>query len=34
MWRFQKPLPGSKQGEKWRQAGRIFALGEAIAAQR
>ncbi|ASY86555.1 L-rhamnose mutarotase [Xanthomonas citri pv. malvacearum] len=34
MWRFQKPLPGSKQGEKWRQAGRIFALSEAIAAQR
>ncbi|KAB7768465.1 L-fucose mutarotase [Xanthomonas maliensis] len=33
MWRFQKPLPGSAPGEKWREAGRIFALSEAIQAQ-
>lgn len=33
MWRFQKPLPGSAPGEKWRQAGRIFALSEAVAAR-
>ena len=33
MWRFQKPLPGSAPGEKWREAGRIFALSKAVAAQ-
>lgn len=33
MWRFQKALPGSASGEKWREAGRIFALSEAVAAQ-
>ncbi|KAB7763713.1 L-fucose mutarotase, partial [Xanthomonas maliensis] len=26
-------LPGSAPGEKWREAGRIFALSEAIQAQ-
>lgn len=30
MWRFQKPLSGSAPGEKWREAGRIFALSEAV----
>ncbi|WAT16655.1 L-fucose mutarotase [Xanthomonas fragariae] len=30
MWRFQKALPGSAPGEKWREAERIFALSEAI----
>ncbi len=30
MWRFQKPLPGSAPGGKWREAGRIFALSEAV----
>ncbi|MCC4621342.1 L-fucose mutarotase [Xanthomonas cassavae CFBP 4642] len=34
MWRFQKPLPDSGPDEKWRQAGRIFALTEALEAQR
>ena len=24
MWKFQKPLPGSKPGEKWMQMDRIF----------
>lgn len=33
MWKFQKPLPGAAPGEKWREAGRIFALSEASAAQ-
>ncbi|WP_140727481.1 L-rhamnose mutarotase [Pseudomonas sp. Hp2] len=33
MWRFQKPLPGSAPGEKWREALRIFALSEAVAVQ-
>ncbi|MFA0922354.1 L-fucose mutarotase [Xanthomonas fragariae] len=33
MWRFQKPLPGSAPGEKWREAERIFALSEAVAVQ-
>jgi L-rhamnose mutarotase len=33
MWRFQKPLPGSAPGEKWREAGRIFALSEAVVVQ-
>lgn len=32
MWRFQKPLPGSGPGEKWREAGRIFALSAAVGA--
>ncbi len=34
MWRFQKPLPDAAPGEKWREATRIFALDEALAAQR
>ncbi|WHO92684.1 L-fucose mutarotase [Xanthomonas campestris] len=33
MWRFQKALPGSAPGEKWREAGRIFALSEAVSVQ-
>ncbi|HUQ12242.1 MAG TPA: L-rhamnose mutarotase [Steroidobacteraceae bacterium] len=28
MWRFQKPLPQAKPGEKWLPAARIFALSE------
>ncbi|PPT54780.1 L-fucose mutarotase [Xanthomonas arboricola] len=32
MWRFQKPLPGSAPGEKWREAGQIFALSAAVGA--
>lgn len=32
MWRFQKALPGSAPGEKWREAGRIFALSAAVEA--
>jgi L-rhamnose mutarotase len=26
MWKFQKPIPGSKPGEKWRLMDRIFKL--------
>lgn len=26
MWKFQKPLPGCKQGEKWIQMERIFKV--------
>jgi L-rhamnose mutarotase len=26
MWRFQKPLPGSRPGEKWQLMDRIFSL--------
>ena len=33
MWRFQKALPGSAPGEKWREAGWIFALSEAVSVQ-
>ncbi|TQC63328.1 L-rhamnose mutarotase, partial [Pantoea dispersa] len=33
MWRFQKPLPGSAPGEKWREALQIFSLQAALAAQ-
>ena len=29
MWKFQKPLPGARPGEKWMAAARIFALSEA-----
>ncbi|HEY4978239.1 MAG TPA: L-rhamnose mutarotase [Candidatus Acidoferrum sp.] len=28
MWKFQKPLPGSKTGEKWMLMERIFTLGQ------
>jgi L-rhamnose mutarotase len=34
MWRFQKPLPDAAPGEKWREATRVFALSEALAAPR
>ncbi|KTF41035.1 L-rhamnose mutarotase [Xanthomonas translucens] len=33
MWRFQKPLPGSAPGEKWREALQIFSLQAAVAEQ-
>jgi L-rhamnose mutarotase len=28
MWRFQKPIPGTPAGEKWRAMRRIFSLAE------
>jgi L-rhamnose mutarotase len=31
MWKFQKPLPQAKPGEKWLPAARIFKLSEADA---
>jgi L-rhamnose mutarotase len=30
MWKFQKPLPQAKAGEKWLPAARIFSLSEAL----
>jgi L-rhamnose mutarotase len=30
MWKFQKPLPGSKSGEKWMLMERIFTLGQNV----
>ena len=28
MWKFQRPLPGAKPGEKWMRMERIFELGK------
>ncbi len=30
MWKFQKPLPGSKPGEKWRLMEQIFTLEQNV----
>jgi len=30
MWKYQQPVPGSKQGEKWKLMDRIFCLKESV----